>query len=160
MGRLFHPTGVRIMGLLDSVLGSAMGAMTGGGQGGQGGGGDLLMRVIGSLLQGQGGGSAGGGLGGLLQQLQQGGLGDAVQSWVGTGENLPVSSDQLLAALGGDRVSELAQQAGMSQGDLMGQLSHYLPQVIDQLTPQGEVPSGGGDMAGMLGGLLGGLLKR
>ena len=153
------------MGLLDSVLGSAMGAMTGGGQGGQGGGSDLLMQVIGSLLQGQGGGGgvagAAGGLGGLLQQLQQGGLGDAVQSWVGTGENQPVSSDQLQAALGGDRVSELAQQTGLSQGELMGQLSQVLPQVIDRLTPQGEVPTGGGgDMAGMLGGLLSGFLKR
>ena len=154
------------MGLLDSVLGSAMGAM-GGGQGGAGG--QLLMQVIGSLLQGQGGGGAGGGglggLGGLLQQLQQAGLGEAAQSWVSTGQNLPVSADQLQAALGGDRIDALAQQAGMPTGDLASQLAQYLPQVVDQLTPGGQVPDvlsggGGADIGGMLSSVLGGLLKR
>jgi uncharacterized protein YidB (DUF937 family) len=148
------------MGLLDQVLGSAMGAMTGGNQGG---GNAMLMQVIGSLLGGgQGGGAAGGlgGLGGLLQLLQQGGLGEAAQSWVGTGQNLPVSADQLQAALGGDRISALAEQAGMPAGDLMGQLAHMLPQVVDQLTPNGQVPEGGADLGGLLSGVLGGLMKR
>ena len=148
------------MGLLDSVLGSAMGALQGGGQGGAGG--DVLMQVIGSLLQGQGGaGGAAGGLGALLQQLQQGGLGDAAQSWVSTGPNLPVSADQLQSALGADRIDALAQQVGLPAGDLSSQLAQFLPQVVDQLTPGGQLPAGGGaDLGGLLGTVLGGLLRR
>lgn len=144
------------MGLLDSVLASAMGAMTGGGQGGAGG--DMLMRVLGGLLNQSGGA---GGLAGLVQQLQQGGLGDVVQSWVGTGQNLPVSAEQLHAALGGDQVSAMAQEAGVPQDDLMAQLSQMLPGVVDKLTPNGELPAGGtGNISDMLGGLIGGFLKR
>jgi uncharacterized protein YidB (DUF937 family) len=148
------------MGLLDSVLGSAMGALQGGGQGGAGGA--VLMQVIGSLLQGQGGaGGAAGGLGALLQQLQQGGLGDAAQSWVSTGPNLPVSADQLQSALGADRIDALAQQVGLPAGDLSSQLAQFLPQVVDQLTPGGQLPAGGGaDLGGLLGNVLGGLLRR
>ena len=148
------------MGLLDSVLGSAMGALQGGGQGGAGG--DVLMQVIGSLLQGQGGaGGAAGGLCALLQQLQQGGLGDAAQSWVSTGPNLPVSADQLQSALGADRIDALAQQVGLPAGDLSSQLAQFLPQVVDQLTPGGQLPAGGGaDLGGLLGNVLGGLLRR
>jgi uncharacterized protein YidB (DUF937 family) len=146
------------MGLLDSVLGSAMGALQGGGQGG---GNAVLMQVIGALLQGQGGGGASAGLGGLLQQLQQGGLGEAAQSWVSTGQNLPVSADQLQSALGADRIDALAQQVGMPAGDLSSQLAQYLPQVVDQLTPGGQVPAGGGaDLGGLLGNVLGGLMRR
>ncbi len=155
------------MGLLDSVLGSAMGALQGGGQ--SGGGNAVLMQVIGALLQGQGGGGGGGsamgglgGLGGLLSQLQQGGLGEAAQSWVSTGQNLPVSPDQLQAALGADRIDALAQQVGMPAGDLSSQLAQYLPQVVDQLTPGGQLPEGGGgaDLGGLLGTVLGGLMRR
>ena len=148
------------MGLLDSVLGSAMGALQGRGQGGAGG--DVLMQVIGSLLQGQGGaGGAAGGLGALLQQLQQGVLGDAAQSWVSTGPNLPVSADQLQSALGADRIDALAQQVGLPAGDLSSQLAQFLPQVVDQLTPGGQLPAGGGaDLGGLLGNVLGGLLRR
>ncbi len=154
------------MGLLDSVLGSVIGNMAGGRQGG-GGSPDILMQVLGGLLNQGGGGGAGGlggaagGLGALLQQLQNAGLGDTVKSWVGTGQNLPVSADQLQSALGGDQVGALAQQAGLSQGDLMSQLAHMLPQVVDQLTPNGQMPAGAGaDISGMLGGILGGLMKR
>jgi uncharacterized protein YidB (DUF937 family) len=140
------------------VLGSAMGALQGGGQGG---GNAVLMQVIGALLQGQGGGGASAGLGGLLQQLQQGGLGEAAQSWVSTGQNLPVSADQLQSALGADRIDALAQQVGMPAGDLSSQLAQYLPQVVDQLTPGGQVPAGGGaDLGGLLGNVLGGLMRR
>ena len=146
------------MGLLDSVLGSAMGAM-GGSQGGAGG--DMLMRVLGGLLNPAGGAGGAGGLAGLVQQLQQGGLGEVVQSWVGTGQNLPVSAEQLHAALGDDQVSAMAQEAGVPQDDLMAQLSQMLPGVVDKLTPNGELPAGGtGNIGDMLGGLIGGFLKR
>ena len=148
------------MGLLDSVLGSVIGQMAGGRQGG--GGSDVLMQVLGGLLnQGGGNGGVGGGLGALLQQLQRGGLGEVAASWVGTGQNLPVSADQLQSVLGGDQIGALAQQAGLSQGDLMGQLAHLLPQVVDRLTPNGQLPaSDGADLSGMLSSVLGGLMRR
>ena len=146
------------MGLLDSVLGSVIGNMVGGRQAG-GAGADMLMQVMGGLFN-QGGG-AGGGLGALLQQFQKGGLGDVAASWVGTGQNLPISAEQLQSVLGGDQIGALAQQAGLSQGDLMGQLAQMLPQVVDQLTPNGQLPSGSSaDLSGMLSSLLGGLMKR
>ena len=149
------------MGLLDSVLGSVIGNMAGGRQGG-GAGADILMQVVGGLLnQGGGGAGAGGGLGALLQQFQKGGLGDVAASWVGTGQNLPISAEQLQSVLGGDQIGALAQQAGLSQGDLMGQLAQMLPQVVDQLTPNGQLPAGGGaDLSGMLSSVLGGLMRR
>jgi uncharacterized protein YidB (DUF937 family) len=152
------------MGLLDSVIG-ALGQGQAPGGGGQG---DLLNLVIGLLGQagGAGTGSAGGlgglggvgGLAGLVEKFHQGGLGEIASSWVGTGQNLPVSPDQLGGVLGQGTVSDMASQLGLNQGDLLGQLSQLLPQVVDKLTPNGHLPqpgSGGlGDLAGMLGGLL------
>lgn len=152
------------MGLLDSVIG-AIGQAQGGGAGG-GSQAQLIQLVLGMLTQGggQGGGGMGGGLGGLgglLEKLQQGGLGDAAASWVSTGQNQPVSPDQLGSALGPDLLGQLARQTGLSHGDTAGQLSQILPQLIDQLTPHGQVPQGPIDAGGLdLGSLLGGLLKR
>jgi len=142
------------MGLLDSVIG-ALGQSqgVGGVSGGAGGQADLISAVIGML--GQGGGQGGlGGLAGLVAKMQQSGLGDVAASWVGTGQNQPIQPDQLGQVLGGDMLGQLGQQLGMNQGDLLGQLSQMLPQVVDKLTPQGQIPQG--DIAGMLGGLLGG----
>ena len=69
-----------------------------------------------------------------------------------TGQNLPVSSDQLQSALGADRIGALARQVGMPAGDLGSQLAQYLPQVVDQLTPDGQLPTGGGaDLGGLEG---------
>ena len=145
------------MGLLDSVLGSVLG----GGQQQGGGAGALINIVAGMLASGQGGGSAagGGGLGGLAglaEQFQKGGLGDVMNSWIGTGQNQAISPDQLGGVLGGDLLSELTQRTGMGQGDLLGRLSQMLPQVVDQLTPNGQLPQGDtGDLGSLLGGLLG-----
>ncbi len=145
------------MGLFDSVmgaLGSAAGGSNGGGQQ------DLMGLVVGLLgqLQGQGGQD---GLAALVSKFQQGGLGEIVGSWVSTGKNLPISTDQLSSVLGQDTVAGLAQKAGMGQGDLLGQLTQLLPQVVDKLTPNGQLPQGGGlgDVAGLLGG-LGGLFRK
>lgn len=141
------------MGLLDQVLGAATQAL--GGQG-QSGGPDWPALIAGLLANG----SSQGGLAGLLQQLQAGGLGEQVQSWISTGANLPVSGSQLGSALGGagGLLGQLAQQAGVSHAEAGEQLSQLLPQIIDRLTPQGQLPQGGagglGDIAGMLGGLL------
>lgn len=136
------------MGLLDSVVG-ALGA--GGGGGGQG---DLLGVVM--KLIGQNGGD----LAGLVSKFQQGGLGDVVGSWVSTGQNLPVSPDQLSHVLGKDTIGNLAQQLGVSHGDLAGQLSQLLPQVVDKMTPQGQMPAAGAGGGLDLGGLLGSLLQQ
>ena len=94
------------------------------------------------------------GLIGLVARMQQSGLGDVVKSWISSGDNLPVSPDQLGGVLGHDTVTNMAGQLGMNHGDLLSQLSQMLPQVVDKLTPQGQIPHG--DVAGMLGGLLGG----
>ena len=142
------------MGLLDMVSGAL---------GGQGGGGqDALLKLVMGMLSDNGQGGAGGGLGGLLQQLQQAGLGEQVNSWVGTGQNLPVSAEQLQGAFGADRMSQMAEQMGLSTGDLGAQLSQMLPQVVDKLTPNGQLPEGGLGAGGLgdLGGLLESLMRR
>lgn len=143
------------MGLLDSVVGALGGAT---GAAGQGGGSQAaLLQAVMSLIQSNGQGGAG--LAGLVEQLSRGGLADVVASWVGTGQNLPVSADALGRALGGDALGQLAQQSGLNGNDLLGPLSQMLPQVVDKLTPQGRVPQGELGGLGDLGGLLGGLLS-
>ena len=152
------------MGLLDSVLGG----MLGGGQQQQQGGAGALINIVAGMLanshggpSASGGGAAGGlgGLGGLAEQFQKGGLGNVMNSWIGKGENLPISPDQLGNVLGGDLLGKLTQQTGMGQGDLLGQLSQLLPQMVDNATPDGAIPAGGlGDIGSILG-KLGGLTR-
>ena len=89
----------------------------------------------------QGAGGLLGGLGGLLDKLQNGGLGNAINSWIGHGQNQPVSPGQLGSALGPDLIKMLAQRSGMSEEELTKQLSQILPGVVDKLTPQGRLPS-------------------
>jgi uncharacterized protein YidB (DUF937 family) len=89
-------------------------------------------------------GSAGGllsGLGGLLDKLQQGGLSHATNSWVGSGQNQTVSSNQLSSALGPDIIKALAQQSGLSEEDVGKLLSQVLPGLVDKLTPNGRLPT-------------------
>ena len=129
------------MGLLDSVIGAVAGGM--GGQGRGDSQGALLNAVIGMLANGQGQGGAGGGLGDLIGKFTQGGLGDVIGSWVGHGQNAPISGDQLSNVLGSDMISELAAKLGLSHEETAGQLSQVLPQVVDRLTPQGHAPAGG-----------------
>ena len=147
------------MGLLDSVM-SAVSNQAQGGEGLQGlmgmlGNQPQLMQAASSLL-----GSDGqfGGLQGLIAKFQQGGLGDVVNSWVGKGENLPISAEQLSSVLGNGTLQGLASQLGVNTNDLAGQLSSVLPGMVDKLTPDGQVPTAGlgngGDLMGMLGGLL------
>ena len=139
------------MGLLDSVLG-----MVTGGQGGGGGNAALLNIVVGMLANnGQGGG--GGGLADIVGKFQQNGMGDVVSSWIGTGENAPISGDQLGNVLGNDTIANIAKQLGMSHGDAAGQLAQMLPQVVDKLTPNGQAPQGG---LGDLGSILAQLTQR
>ena len=88
-----------------------------------------------------------GGIGGLVQQFKDKGLGDIASSWVGKGENLPISGEQLQGVLGSDVVSGMAAKFGVSQD----QIAQFLPQVVDQLTPNGEVDAGGFDASKALG---------
>ncbi len=113
---------------------------------------DELKNVAGSVLGGSAGQSPiarsvldmlgqGGGLGGLVQAFQQKGLGDIVGSWVGTGQNLPVSPQQIQQALG-PQVAQLAAQHGITADAATGMLSKILPGLVDQLTPNGQLPAG------------------
>jgi uncharacterized protein YidB (DUF937 family) len=109
---------------------------------GGGGLGDILKGPLGGLLGGAAAGSViSGGLGDLMKQLQQGGQGDAANSWVGNGPNKAISPGDLASALGADQIDSIASQSGMSRDDLLKGLSQYLPQVVDHLTPDGRLPS-------------------
>lgn len=134
------------MGLLDSVMGAVMGQVQQ--QGGVAG-------VLGELLANDG---AGGGLRGLVEKFNEAGLGEVVGSWIGKGDNLPVSADQLKEVLGSDLLGKLAGQLGVDPAQASGQLADLLPGLVDKLTPQGVAPENGlgdaGDLLGMLGGLL------
>ena len=114
-----------------------------GGLGGLVGGlGDVLKGPLGGLLAGgAAGGVVSGGLNDLLKQLQQSGQGNAAQSWVGKGPNQQISSDDLAKALGADQISTLMSHTGLSREDLLAGLSQNLPDVVDQLTPDGRVPA-------------------
>lgn len=134
------------MGLLDSVVG-----MLGAGQAGGGANAALLNAVIGML----GSDAKGGGLAAILDKAQQGGLGDVVSSWIGHGQNLPIAPDQLTNILGSDMVANIARQLGVSHGDAAAQMSQLFPEVVDKLTPQGQLPQGGlGNVADLLGQLM------
>jgi len=80
------------------------------------------------------------GLKNLVSQLQSGGLGQKVQSWIGKGSNQPVSGQEIGSALGPDKVEQLSEQTGMSQDQLTQDLAQHLPQVVDKLTPDGHMP--------------------
>ncbi len=85
----------------------------------------------------------GGGLGGLMSQFQQGGLGHIAESWVGNGPNQPVSPEQLHGVLGADQVQSMASQAGMQPHDFLSQLSQHLPEAVHGMTPNGRLPDEG-----------------
>ncbi|HZP85329.1 MAG TPA: YidB family protein [Burkholderiales bacterium] len=117
------------MGLFDQILGGVLGQLQGAG-GGQSG----IVGALLQLIQNQPGG-----LQGLLARFSEAGLGQQAQSWVSTGQNLPVSPDQLTQVFGGGQLQQLAQQFGLSQEHVATGLSHVLPDVVDKLTPSGQV---------------------
>jgi uncharacterized protein YidB (DUF937 family) len=110
---------------------------------GSGGGlGDLLKNGLGGLLAGGAAGSVlSGGLNDLLKQFQQSGHGDVAKTWVDTGPNKAISSDDLAKALGGDQINTLMTHTGLSRQDLLAGLSQYLPEAVNQLTPDGRLPT-------------------
>jgi uncharacterized protein YidB (DUF937 family) len=126
-------------------LGDILGGLLGGGAGGASGGGlgDLLKGGLGGLLAGGAAGSVlSGGLGGLLKQFQQNGQGEIANSWVGTGPNKDMSESDMAKSIGIDDIDTLSRHTGLSRDDLLAGLRRELPGVIDELTPDGRVPSG------------------
>jgi uncharacterized protein YidB (DUF937 family) len=115
--------------IFGSILGTALRGLAG--QGGTGALSDILSQVLAKTDLGS--------IGGLLQQLQQSGLGAEVASWLGNGENLPISIDQLKTALGDQRLRQLATQLGLPVDQLLGQLSQHLPGAIDHMSPHGTL---------------------
>lgn len=109
-----------------------------GGLSGSGGGQTALLNAALSLLGGQGGG-----LNGLVQAFAKQGLGDVANSWVSTGQNLPISPDQISKVIGAQQLSQFASQAGVSPDAAGSTLAALLPTLVDKLTPDGQVPAGG-----------------
>ena len=130
------------MGLLDGLLGNVTGSMLGGNQtqnpfgaaGNQGQGGNVLLQIALSMLQ------QNGGLEGVLGKFRQGGLGQQADSWVGTGQNMNISADQLQQVFGSSAISDLAAQLGMPADQAGSAMAQVLPDIINRLTPQGHVP--------------------
>lgn len=125
------------MGLLDSMLGGVAGQLLGGAGGGQN---HTVLSAVMMLLQ------QNGGLGNVIAQFEQHGLGAHAASWVGTGANQSISGDQLAQVFGSGAIGQIAAQLGMDHGQASGALAQLLPEVINQLTPQGQVTSQSGDM--------------
>jgi uncharacterized protein YidB (DUF937 family) len=120
------------MGLLDNIIGQALGS--------QGGGSGLeakLLPALMSLLASK----DSGGVTGLLSQLTGSGLGDIVSSWVGTGANKAISAEQVTKGLGGDMIGKLASMAGVSADQVAPALAKILPEAVNKLTPEGKMPS-------------------
>lgn len=122
------------MGLFDSIASQAAGALMSGGSGTAPSG---MMDVVLGLLNNNGGGAAG--LQGLVSQFAAKGLGPVVQSWIGTGSNLPISAEQIQAVLGSQQVLAIAQKLGLSPEAASNALAQFLPQAVDTLTPGGQL---------------------
>jgi uncharacterized protein YidB (DUF937 family) len=147
------------MGLLDGILGNLLGGMTGGGSntgdyqqsdnplgsvlgrlGGSGIATSALMALAFQVLQ------QNGGISGVVDKLRASGLGQHADSWVGTGANMPVSGDQIKDALGAGGLGQLASKLGMSTDQASGGLAQVLPELVNQMTPAGQVPDNHHDM--------------
>jgi uncharacterized protein YidB (DUF937 family) len=131
------------MSLLDQI-GGAVGGVLGQGKG-AGVSAVLLQQVIAML-------SKPGALAELTSKFQSAGLGNILQSWIGTGQNLPISGDQVRQVLGAGTVADLAKKTGIGESETTGVLASLLPQVIDKISPGGNVP-GANDLGGALASL-------
>lgn len=136
------------MGLLDMVTGAL---------GGGAGGGNPLLGIVMQMLT-KGGQGGGGGLADLAKAFQDKGMGDQMASWVSTGQNLPISPEQIKNVLGGGQLGQIASQLGVNENEAAGGLADMLPQVIDKLTPNGQMPQSDDLMAKGLELLKGKLL--
>ena len=121
------------MGLFDSIVGQVGAALSGQAQGNQGG----MMDVISHLINDP----ETGGLQGLLKSFQDKGLGDIAASWVGTGQNQPITAAQIQQVIGADRLASISQKFGLSPDTVAAGLAEMLPRVIDHLSPNGQLPA-------------------
>jgi uncharacterized protein YidB (DUF937 family) len=139
------------MGLLDGLLGNVLGGALGGNRtqsqaqdplssiiggltGGRGGGtGNILLQLALSMLQQQGG------LGNVLGKFREAGMGSQADSWVSTGQNMNISPNQLEQVFGSGALNDIASKLGMSQEQAGSAMSQVMPELINQLTPQGQV---------------------
>lgn len=126
------------MGLLDGLLGGLTGGTSGSGTAAHQQ--NPLLQIALQLLQ------QNGGLQGMLSKFQQAGYGAQADSWVSTGQNMPISADALQEVLGHGQLAQIAQQLGMSRGEAAGGLASLLPQMVDRMTPQGQVPADHNDI--------------
>jgi uncharacterized protein YidB (DUF937 family) len=115
------------MGLFDSILGAVSG------KSGASGEANPLIGIVGGLL------TQSGGLQGLASKFSQSGHGNAFQSWVGMGENQPISSNQIQNVLGSEQVNAIATRMGVDPNQASQFLAEYLPKIVDKLTPEGKV---------------------
>jgi len=115
------------MGLLDSILSAVSGKSGASGEAGP------LIGVLSGLL------AQSGGLQGLATKFAQSGQGNAFQSWVGMGENQPVSNNQIQNALGSEQINAIANKMGVDPAMASNFLAEYLPKIVDKLTPQGKI---------------------
>src|SRR5271165_7122064 len=121
-----------MMGILDNLLGSVS-SSSAPGQG-------TLAVVALQLIQQHGG------LTGIISKFEQGGMAAQAGSWVGTGANLPINAGQLQQILGSGSIGQIAQQLGLSHGETGAGLAQLLPQLIDRLTPSGQVAADHGQL--------------
>jgi uncharacterized protein YidB (DUF937 family) len=115
--------------------------------------GSRLLQAAMSLLIDNG---QAGGLHGLVARFQEAGLGNTISSWIGSGENVPITPEQIQQTLGDGQLQQISEESGLPQDETANRLSELLPTLVDRLTPAGHVPQGGlGDMATLLGHFLG-----
>ena len=132
------------MGLFDSIQNAVLGKLT------------SQYPEAGALVQSLA--QQHGGIGGIITAFKDKGLGDIVASWISTGKNLPISTEQLQSVLGSEVLKQVAAKAGIDPSQILSKLATQLPQLVDQMTPDGKIPSGdvlGGAM-GALKGMFGG----
>jgi len=134
------------MGLLDDLVGS-LGNSNGSGQGNQ----MQQLMAIWNWVQEQGGAEV------LLQKFQQGGLGQVLNSWLGSGSNMSIDGGEIQNALGNDQLQSLADKLGTDVQGASGTLAALMPQVIDKLSPQGHIKTSNTQD---LGAMVDGLFKR
>lgn len=128
------------MGLFDSLAGAVL-SKVGGDKG-------AMVQVAMDLF------NQNGGLEGVIEKFKAGGLTEQAASWVGKGENLPISAEQISQVLGSDTVAGIAAKLGMDSGDISNKIAEYLPQVIDKMTPDGEVNASSGNLLSAVLGMI------
>jgi uncharacterized protein YidB (DUF937 family) len=118
------------MGLFDGVLGGVLGAGA--------------VALVTKFVNQQGG------IQGVVDQFQKKGLDGIINSWIGTGENKPVTADQITQTVGAEKINEMAKEAGVDPKDLAEQLAQHLPTAIDKITPDGKLPDVGAAVASVI----------